>query len=183
MKRLDLKEQMMQRYTYLHPNSIETTPKITVADESGQAVFTFQRHYSNSLKRILDKVMDYRYFLRYDVFDMQDEPLFTCKKVTRKGKVFYEAKDLKQQKKYMLAYDGWKELIPDLVITDGQMKMMIHKEMEDWSRFALDGLDIARWRATEGDEFLIELEIDEDSPIQNPAFFIAISQCVLFVGA
>lgn len=86
MKRLDLKEQMMQRYTYLHPNSIETTPKITVADESGQAVFTFQRHYSNSLKRILDKVMDYRYFLRYDVFDMQDEPLFTCKRSLVKEK-------------------------------------------------------------------------------------------------
>ncbi|MBK3495148.1 hypothetical protein JFL43_09825 [Viridibacillus sp. YIM B01967] len=173
----------MQRYTYLHPNSIETTPKITVMDEAGQAVYTFQRHYSNGLKRMIDKVMDYRYFLRYDVLDVQEQPLFTCKKVTRKGKVFYEAQDVIESKKYMLAYDGWKSMIPDLVITDGQMKMMLHKEMEGWSRFAVDGVDVARWQAVSGEEFTMELEIEDHSPIQNPSFFIAISQCVLFIGA
>jgi hypothetical protein len=54
--------------------------------------------------------------------------------------------------------------------------------MEGWSRFTYEDKEIARWKAELNEEFSVQLEIEEDSPIQNAAFFVAISQCALFVG-
>lgn len=172
----------MHKFTYTQPISIETTPLTTVCNGEGIASYKFQRHYSNGLKKFVDKLMDYRYFLRYDVYDLDNQLIFTCKKVSRKGRVYYEAEDLMQHRKYIVSYDKWKELIPDLLISDGNMEVQIVKEMEGWTRFTYNDKEIARWKAEVGDEFIIELEIEEDSPVQNVAFFIAISQCVLFIG-
>lgn len=175
----------MQIYTYKQPISIETTPMTSVYNDNGAVAYTFQRHYSNGVKRFFDKLlMDFRYFLRYHVYDTNDQLIFMCKKISRKGRVYYEAVDYVQQEKYMVAYDTWKELIPDLMITDGKTQIKIHKEMQDWSRFTINDIEIARWKAEViSDEFKIQLEIAEDSPIQHAAFFIAISQCALFIGA
>lgn len=171
----------LQRYTYTHPNALDTTDMIPVYDESGGVACSFKRYYSNKLKQWIDKTMDYRYFLCYNVYD-HEQFVFTCKKVSKKGRVYYEAYDHKQNHTYVVAYDKWKELIPDLVITDGKQTINIHKEMEDWSRFTIDEKEIARWKADIAGEFTMQLEIAKDSPIQNVAFFIAISQCALFVG-
>ncbi|WP_144510776.1 hypothetical protein [Bacillus sp. FJAT-22090] len=172
----------MYTYTYKQPISLEEIPITSVYNSENAISYKFQRCYSNNLKRFFDKLMDYRYFLRYDVYDMEDHPIFTCKKVSRKGRVYYEAFDYLQQKKFMVAYDKWKELIPDLMITDGDLHIQIQKDMEDWSRFIYNNKEIARWKANMEGEFLIQLEIEEDSPIQNAGFFIGISQCVLFIG-
>ena len=173
----------MHKYTYKQPLAIDTTPKTSVYNEEGNVVYTFQRHYSNGLKKFADRLMDYRYFLRYDVYDPNDQLVFMCKKVSKKGRVYYEATDYLHEQKYMIAYDKWKELIPDLMITDGNKTIKIDKEIEDWSRFVYNEKEIARWKAEVADEFTIQLEIEEDSPIQHVAFFIAISQCTLFIGA
>ncbi|MDF2067294.1 hypothetical protein [Bacillus sp. Cr_A10] len=172
----------MQKYTYKHPNAIETTTRIHVYDDTGKITHSFERYYSNSLKKFFDKAMDYRYFLYYKVYDANETLVFTCKKVSKKGRVYYEAIDHLQQKTYIVAYDKWKELIPDLTITDGNIQIRIQKEMENWSLFTHNEKEIARWKAEIGDQFSIYLEIEDDSPIQNVAFFIAISQCALFVG-
>ncbi|MEI4770662.1 hypothetical protein WAX74_13585 [Psychrobacillus sp. FJAT-51614] len=172
----------MQKYTYKHPNAIDTTTVIAVYNDTGEITHSFQRYYSNRLKKLLDKAMDYRYFLYYNVFDVEETLVFTCKKISKKGRVYYEAIDHLQENKFIVAYDKWKELIPDLTITDGHIHIQLHKEMENWSRFTHNEKEIARWRAEIGDQFTIFLEIEEDSPIQNVAFFIAISQCALFIG-
>lgn len=172
----------MHKYTYSQPISIALTPMTLVLNCEGAVVYKFQRYYSNKLKKFVDKLMDYRYFLRYDVYDLDNQLIFTCKKVSRKGRVYYEAEDLLQHRKYIVSYDKWKELIPDLLISDGNMKIQIVKEMEGWTRFKYNDKEIARWKAEVVDEFIIELEIEEDSPVQNAAFFIAISQCALFIG-
>lgn len=174
--------QIMYKYTYAQPISIETTPFTPVYNEENIATYKFQRHYSNGIKKYIDKLMDYRYFLQYDVYDLDDQLVFICKKVTRKGRVYYEAYDYLQQQKYTVAYDKWKELIPDLIITNGDMQISIQKEMEGWSRYIWNDKEIARWKADVEEEFIIQLEIAEDSPIQHAAFFIGISQCVLFIG-
>lgn len=171
----------MYKFTYKQPISLETTP-LTYVYRENIAIYTFQRHYSNGIKRFIDKIMDYRYFLQYDVYDLEDNLIFTCKKVSRKGRVYYEAFDYMQQKKFMIAYDKWKELIPDLIITDGDLQIQIQKEMEEWSRFVYKDKEIARWKANVNGEFFIQLEVEEDSPIHNIGFFIGICQCVLFIG-
>lgn len=173
----------MHTYTYKQPIAIDITPMTSVLNEEGIVTYKFQRYYSNGLKKFADKLWDYRYFLHYNVYDTNDQLVFMCKKVSRKGRVYYEAVDYLHERKYMIAYDKWKELIPDLMITDGNMTIMIDKEMDDWSRFMHNDQEIARWKAEVGEEFSLQLEIKEDSPITNAAFFIAISQCALFIGA
>ncbi|TQR16313.1 tubby C-terminal domain-like protein [Psychrobacillus soli] len=175
-------ELLMHKYTYTQPLSLETTPITFVYNEEGIAVYKFQRHYSNGIKRFVDKAMDFRYFLRYDIYNLEDQPIFTCKKVSKKGRVYYEAFDYLQQEKYIVAYDKWKELVPDLMITNGNFQIDILKEIEDWSRFIYNDKEIARWKADVEGEFFIQLEIEEDSPIQDAGFFIGICQCVLFIG-
>lgn len=174
----------LKTFTYTQPAAIESTEIVKVLNEKGEVSSTVQRVYSNALKKIFDRTMDYRYFVRFDVSDIDGRPLFTCKKVSRRGRVYFKGKDIVTGKDYMIAYDGWKIMIPDLLITDGEQTIKIAKEMEDWSVFTLDEQPIARWKATFHETYFeIELQIEESSPIQHEAFFIAIGQAVLFVGA
>ena len=127
--------------------------------------------------------MDYRYFLWYNVYDTNDQLVFMCKKISRKGKVYFEAFDKIEQKKYLVAYDKWKELVPDLLITDGNWQIRLDKEIEDWFRFVYNDSEIAKWTATLDEVFKIQLVVNDNSPVNNAAFFIAISQCALFIGS
>ena len=170
-------------YTYEQPINIEETPKTPVYNDKGEVIYTFQRYYSNGLKKRLDKIMDYRYFLWYNVYDINNELICMCKKVSRKGKVYFEAFDYIDQKKYIVAYDKWKELVPDLLISDGDIQIKLDKEMDDWSKFVYMDSEIAKWKADLDEVFKIQLEVNDNSPISNVAFFIAISQCTLFIGS
>lgn len=174
----------LKSYTYKQPAAIESTETVAIINEAGELSSTVQRVYSNGLKKVFDRTMDYRYFVRFDVSDVNGQPLFTCKKMSRRGRVHFKGKDFVSGKEYMIAYDGWQIMIPDLIITDGVQKITLNKEMEDWSVFSLDDQPIARWQANfQETHFEITLQIEENSPIQHEAFFIAIGQAVLFVGA
>ncbi|MGE7928920.1 tubby C-terminal domain-like protein [Lysinibacillus xylanilyticus] len=174
----------MKSYTYNQPAAIESTETVAIKNDTGEISSTFQRVYSNGLKKVFDRTMDYRYFVRFDVSDVNGQPLFTCKKMSRRGRVHFKGKDFVSGKEYMIAYDGWQIMIPDLIITDGVQKITLNKEMEDWSVFSLDDQPIARWQAIfQETHFEITLQIEDNSPIQHEAFFIAIGQAVLFVGA
>ncbi|MGE7090634.1 tubby C-terminal domain-like protein [Lysinibacillus sp. NPDC048646] len=174
----------MKTFTYKQPTAIESLEAIQILNEAGAVSSTVQRIYSNVLKKAFDRTMDYRYFVRFDASSVDGQPLFTCKKMSRRGRVHFRGKDLVTGKDYMIAYDGWQIMIPDLIITDGEQKITLNKEMEDWSVFSLNEQPIARWQAIFRDtHFDITLQIEEASPIQHEAFFIAIGQAVLFVGA
>ncbi|KOY80513.1 hypothetical protein I6G82_08735 [Lysinibacillus macroides] len=174
----------MKTYTYKQPAAIESTEVIDILNEAGQVSSTVQRIYTNALKKAFDRTMDYRYFVRFDVKDIQGQPLFSCKKVTRRGRVHFQGKDFVTGKNYTIAYDGWQIMIPDLLITDGAQQIKLNKEMEGWSVFTVEDQPIARWQAIFYETyFAITLEIEDSSPIQHEAFFIAIGQAVLFIGA
>lgn len=174
----------MKIYTYKQPAAIESTESVAILNEAGKVSSTVQRVYSNKLKKAFDRTMDYRYFVRFDASDIAGQPLFTCKKVSRRGRVHFQGKDFVTGKEYMIAYDGWQIMLPDLIITDGTQKIKLNKEMEDWSVFSVEDQPIARWQAIFCEpHFEITLQIEDNSPIQHEAFFIAIGQAVLFVGA
>ncbi|MFJ7839273.1 hypothetical protein ACIQXG_07325 [Lysinibacillus sphaericus] len=174
----------MRIFTYKQPVTIESTKVVQIVNEEGNVSSTVQRIYSNGLKKAFDRTMDYRYFVQFDVSTVDGQRLFSCKKVSRRGRVHFKGKDFVTGKDYMIAYDGWQIMIPDLIITDGQQKIMLNKEMEGWSVFTLNEQPIARWQAVyQETHFDITLEIEATSPIQHEAFFIAIGQAVLFVGA
>jgi len=176
----------MKTYTYCHPEAIDHTGHIPILDETGQVIVYSTRIYENALKRTLDKMFDFRYFLKYDVLDKNNNQLFTVKKINRRGKLWFEGMDCVKKKKYTISYENWRIGIPTLYITDGEMKIVLEKEFEDWSRFLIGEEEIAKWKAEfreEVKEFHMTLQINEKSPIQQPEFFIAICQATLFVGA
>lgn len=173
----------MKIYKYTVPQEIDSTKKVEVFDETGKTICYVLRRYSNSFKKLLDRFFDYRYFLQYVVENPNGDILFSCNKIARKGRMWFEAFDFVARKKMMVTYENWRLGIPELTIIDGDRKIKIEKEMEDWSRFIFENQVIAKWKADFIEEqFLIILQIEENSPLHDVAFFIAISQATLFIG-
>lgn len=107
------------------------------------------------------------------------------KKIFRRGKVWFEGKDLVLNEKYIINYENWRIGVPELFISSEKFKMKIDKEMEDWSNFIINDEVIARWLAVydeQSDMFSVKLVIWDEAPIQEPAFYIAIAQATLFIG-
>ncbi|HWK24440.1 MAG TPA: peptide ABC transporter ATPase [Ureibacillus sp.] len=176
----------MKTYTYHHPEAIEYTGDVPILDDNGEVIAFSRRIYDNFLKRTFDEIFDFRYFLKYDVLDDQKEKLFTIKKVSRRGKLWFEEIDVVNKKKYIISYENWRIGIPTLYITDGNIKIQIDKAIEGWSKFLFNEVEIARWKAEYRDgegKFQMTLQIEENSPIKHPGLFIAICQATLFVGA
>lgn len=176
----------MKTYTYCHPEAIEYTGDIPILDDTGEIVAFSRRIYDNFLKKRFDEIFDFRYFLKYDVLNYNGEKLFSVKKISRRGKLWFEGIEAATKKKYIISYENWRIGLPTLYITDHKVKIQLEKELEDWSKFLLNQEEIARWKAEYSDakgEFHMTLQINENSPIQQPQFFIAICQATLFVGA
>lgn len=174
----------MKRYTYTHPTDISYTGDISVFNEQNEVVAIVRRIYDNPVKRALDRLLDFRYFVKFEVENMLGTKCFDIKRMTRRGKLWFEATDYEFNKKYIVSYENWRVGIPELFISDGTLKMKLEKEMEDWSNYYIDERLIARWKADfSDDKFTMTLEIEEDSPISNVEFFVGVSQMTLFIGA
>lgn len=174
----------MKAYTYTHPNTITTAPMCMILDEQGQEIGHCQRTFKNRVTKWMNTAMDHKYFVCH-IAKVEGEATAKCKKISRKGRVYYRA-DLEGYAPFEIGYVGWRDLIPDLQITNGEVMMSLHKEMDEWSVFEQGGIDYARWLAVyseERDEFDIRLEIFDDAPIKNPAFYIAIAQTILYIGS
>lgn len=174
----------MKIYTYKHPENIEYTGEVAICNEKGETIAISKRVYNHAFQRMVDSIFDYRYFLTYHIGDRDGKQLFTVKKISRRGKLWFEGYDIQLNKKYVISYENWRIGIPTLYITDGDIKIQLEKEMEDWSKFIYNEQVIAKWKAEymEG-QFHMVLHIHDQSPIQKPDFFIAICQATLFVGA
>ncbi|MEK9198124.1 peptide ABC transporter ATPase [Ureibacillus sp. 179-F W5.1 NHS] len=174
----------MKTYEYIHPENIEYTGEVAIREDKGETIAHSRRVYKHFFQRIIDSIFDYRYFLKYDVVDTEGKQLFTVKKISRRGKLWFEGYDIQLNKKYVISYENWRIGIPTLYITDGDIKIQLEKEMEDWSKFIYNDQVIAEWKAEYmEDQFHMVLHIHDQSPIQKPEFFIAICQATLFVGA
>ena len=174
----------MKKYTYTVDADLKSTRICSITDEQGNTVATVERVYSNKLKKLLDGYFDYRYFLHY-VVKVNGEVTFQTKKIFRRGKVWFEATDIKHNKPYAILYENWRLAIPELSINGHNFEMKLDKEMEDWSNFKENGEIVARWKAIyieESQQFIIDVEIDEKCSIQSVDFFAAIGQAVLFIG-
>lgn len=174
----------MKTFTYKQSSNISSIEAMPIFDQFGKKVATVSRVYKNRLTKIIDSFFDYRYFLQFVVSDSNNNTIFFIKKVIRRGKVWYEAEDKVTQEKYMITYENLRIGIPELHIKSNSVQMKIDKSMEGWSEFSVGGNIVARWQA-EYDEnedlFHITLQIEEQSPILTPHFFIGISQATLFI--
>ena len=160
-------------------------------DQTEQPIFSgdskigdVQRVYSNKLKRLVDQYFDYRYFLIYEA--SVNLKSFRVKKIFRRGKLWFEGKYADGASKTIITYDNWRIGVPELLILHEQTKIKIEKEIEEPSRFYEGEEVIATWHAVfdeQQQQFDITLEIKQTATIQEPAFYIAIAQATLFIGA
>ena len=97
----------MKTYSYELTAKLNATEDIRVFEE-GKHVYTMNRVYDNSLKKLLDGYFDYRYFLKYIVKNTAGEPVFMCKKIQRKGRLWFEAADYRTNEKYVINYENWR---------------------------------------------------------------------------
>lgn len=175
----------MNTYVYKVPAKLNSTEDIPVY-LNGQHEYTVNRMYDNKLKKLVDAYFDYRYFVKYVVKSVSGEDSFVCRKVQRKGRLWFEAADSQTAQHFIITYENWRIGVPELFIKGEQLNMKIDKEMEEWSNFLIGDTIVARWLAVyeeENDRFSISLEIMSESPVQNAAFFLAIAQATLFIGA
>ena len=175
----------MKTYSYELTTQLNSTEDIHVFEE-GKHVYTINRVYDNGLKKLVDGYFDYRYFLKYVVKNTTGEPVFMCKKVQRKGRLWFEATDYRTNEQYMINYENWRIGVPELFIKGEGLDMKIDKEMEDWSNFLIEETIVARWLPVYNEEaqtFTITLERLQEDLKQDAAFFLAIAQATLFIGA
>ena len=175
----------MKTYSYELTTQLNSTEDIHVFEE-GKHVYTINRVYDNGLKKLVDGYFDYRYFLKYVVKNTTGEPVFMCKKVQRKGRLWFEATDYRTNEQYMINYENWRIGVPELFIKGEGLDMKIDKEMEDWSNFLIEETIVARWLPVYNEEaqtFTITLEQLQENLKQDAAFFLAIAQATLFIGA
>ena len=175
----------MKTYTYELTTKLNATEDIRVFEE-GKHAYTINRVYDNGLKKLLDGYFDYRYFLKYVVKTTAGEPIFMCKKIQRKGRLWFEARDFRTNEKYIINYENWRIGVPELFIKGIELDMKIDKEMEDWSNFLIGDTVVARWLAVyneQQDTFAITLELMSQDMKEDAAFFLAIAQATLFIGA
>ncbi len=171
------------QYTYTLTTELQSTKDVEVWAD-GQPLYTINRVYSNGLKKLFDGYFDYRYFLRYEVKNEAGELLADCKKVQRKGKLWFEAYDRKSNQPYIINYENWRIGVPELFVKGPDFSMKIDKEMEDWSNFIVNETIVARWLAVyqeQTDTFDVVLEVHKETV--SPALLLAIAQTTLFIGA
>ena len=173
----------MKQYEYI-VNAVLNDESQKPVYFNGENVGYVQRIYSNKLKKLLDKYFDFRYFLVYEC--AIDGRKYSVKKIFRRGKLWYEGKYEGSKEKTIITYDNWRIGIPELKIIEKDLVIKIEKEFEEPSRFYEGDLCVATWHASfdeASQTFTIIVQISDEATVQDPAYYIAISQATLFIGA
>ncbi|MBY0596278.1 hypothetical protein KFD70_26885 [Bacillus pfraonensis] len=122
------------------------------------------------------------YFVQFDVFTNDGQLHYQVKKIPRWGKTQYSLIDHKTSKTYSITYESWQVISPELLIKSDSCELTVKKAPMDWAKFYYRGKEVARWRMKTSEWFKTYLEIEEDSPIQEPEFFTGIAQILFYVG-
>ncbi|PHF99522.1 tubby C-terminal domain-like protein, partial [Bacillus toyonensis] len=70
----------------------------------------------------------------------------------------------------------------ELLIKSESCELIVKKVPMDWAKFYYQGKEVARWKMKTSEWFKTYLEIEKDSPIQEPEFFTSIAQTLFYIG-
>lgn len=173
----------MQSFIYHPPKVKNSTKLVSVLDSNGKTVCSFKRTYKNIFVRLADFFLNHNYFVQFDVFAENGKMKFKGNKKPRWGKTQYIIIDIDNQEEYLVSYISWQKISPEFLIksTSG-LEFTVKKDLLDWAKFYYEGKEVARWRMKATELFKTYLEIEEDSPITEPEFFICLFQCIFYVG-
>lgn len=173
----------MHKYNYSPPKIKISTKLVDVLDEQGNVRCRFRRKYKNLLVRMINLWESFDWYAQVDVFSAEGELLYYCKKTSKwLGRPFYQVFNCKTNEVYHVTYTSWQKVAPEFVITGPSIELVMKKDFMDWARLYYEGREIARWKMKTSEWFKTYLEIEEDSPIQDPEFFIGFCQCIIYIG-
>lgn len=173
----------MQKYTYSPPKIKDSVKLINVIDEQQNVRFKFKRTYKNLLVRLINYWWSFDWFTQVDVYSNDGELVYQCKKTTKwVGHPYFQVLNLTTNEVFQITYKNWLKIAPEYLITSQSNEFTMKKEVMDWVRLYYQGKEVARWKMKTTEWFKTYLEIEEDSPIQDPEFFICLFQCIFYIG-
>ncbi|MED0982227.1 hypothetical protein [Bacillus paramycoides] len=172
----------MKKYTYLPPKVKHSTKLVDVMDESENKVFTFKRNYKNILTKITTYVWNIDWNVQINVYSNDRDIVYQCKNTKWLGKPTYKVINCLTSEEYEISYISWQTISPKLLIKSESCELIVQKVPMDWAKFYYQGKEVARWKMKTSEWFKTYLEIEEDSPIQEPEFFTSIAQTLFYVG-
>jgi len=173
----------MQKYNYSPPIIKHSTKLIDVMDEQGNVKCRFKRTYKNLFVRLINYWQAFDWYTQINVYSNEGELIYYCK-INSKwvGHPSYDVFNCKTNEVYKVTYKTRLNIAPEFLITSESNEFTMKSEIMDWVRFFHQGKEVARWKMKTTELFKTYLEIEEDSPIQDPAFFICLFQCIFYVG-
>ena len=172
----------MQLFTYRPPKVKNSTKIINVSEGNGEIACSFKRTYKNTFVRLADFFLDNDYFVQFDVFTVNRKVMYQGNKIPKWGKTQYKVINLHTQEEYQISYVSWQTISPEFLIKSTSEEYIVKKEFMDWARFYYEGKEVARWKMKTTELFKTYLEIEENSPIKDPEFFICLFQCIFYIG-
>ncbi|PGX91148.1 hypothetical protein COE15_25445 [Bacillus cereus] len=173
----------MKKYTYLPPKVKDSTKSVDVIDEAGNKAFTFKRNYKNILTKIATYIWNIDWNVQIDVYSNDRDIVYQCIKNTKwLGKPTYKVINYLTGEEYEVSYISWQVVSPELLIKSESCELIVKKVPMDWAKFYYQGKEVARWRMKTSEWFKTYLEIEKDSPIQEPEFFTSIAQSLFYIG-
>lgn len=173
----------MQNYIYSPPKIKHSTKLIDVLDEQGNVTCKFKRTYKNFFVKLLTYWQNLDFHTRIDVYSNDGELVYYCKKSSKlTGHPSYEVINCKTNEVYEVTYTTFQNIAPEFLITNDSHEFTMKSGILDSVRIFHQGKEVARWKMKTTELFKTYLEIEEDSPIQDPAFFVCLFQCIFYVG-
>ncbi|WP_108669183.1 hypothetical protein [Peribacillus acanthi] len=173
----------MQKYTYSPPMLKPSIKMIDVYDEQGNVVCKFKRTYKNLITRIGNYLFDIDWSAQFDVYSKDIDIVYQCKKISPWfGKPKYIVINCKTYEEYHVRYQSWQKVAPEFTITGNEGPFILKKDLMDWARLYHKGNEVARWKMKSTEWFQTHLEIEKESPIQEPEFFVCMFHCIFIVG-
>ncbi|EJR93979.1 hypothetical protein IKM_05849 [Bacillus mycoides] len=174
----------MKRFVYKAPKIKTSTKLVDVRNEEDEVVVRFKRSYKNIFMRFIDSFfLEGSSFVQFDTYSVGGELNYRgMKKISKIGITEYLIENCKDNSTYHVTYTSLQIIAPELLIKSSTEEYVVKHNPMDWARFYYKGKEVARWRMKATELFKTYLEIDEDSPIQDAAFFICLFQCILYVG-
>ncbi|MBT2293687.1 hypothetical protein J7E73_32265 [Paenibacillus albidus] len=173
----------MKSYSYNPPKLKPSTKRIEVTDEEGNVACTFQRVYPNSVVKVCNYMFDIDWSAQVNVYSTDGHLVFQCKKTAPwLGRPEYIVQRCNTKDFFRVTYTTWQTLAPEFKITYQNQEYILKKDMLDWAKFLQGEEELARWKMKPTEWFKTRLEIEAACPIQEPEFFVALFQCIFYIG-
>ena len=173
----------MQTYRYSPPKLKGSTKLIDVVDAQGHVQCRFQRIYKNPFVKLIYYWQNFDWYTQINVYANDGELIYFCKKNSKWVKhPSYDIVNCQTNEVYHVTYTSFLNIAPEFLITSEAGEFTMKSSITNSVQFFYERKEVARWHMKVTEFLKTYVEIEEDSPVQDVAFFICLFQCVFYAG-